>query len=120
MFFKHNNKNPAKQLCCPENNLHPENENPNGFTRGFGVENNVCFVDSKSAVLGLLNEDNNVLGSVQQLNADNISKMKAVMFSSLDSCQSVFEDHGYSSQDQQKNTTAVSIALDGLTFYEMF
>ena len=120
MFFKHNNKNPAKQLCCPENDFNPENENANGFTRGFGVEKNVCFVDSKSAVLGLMNEENNVLGSVQQLNADIISKIKAVISSSLVSRQAVFEDHGYSSHDQQKNTTAVLIALDALTFFEMY
>ena len=50
-------------------------------------------MDSKSAVLGLMNEENNVLGSVQQLNADIISKIKTVISSSLVSRQAVFEDH---------------------------
>lgn len=67
MFFKHNNKNLAEHLCCPEN------ENVVGdSTRCFGVEKGVCFVDSKSAVLSLTNEDSNIFNSVQQINADNI------------------------------------------------
>ena len=116
MFFKHSNKNPAEHLCCPENEYLVGD-----LMRGFGVEKGVCFVDSKSAVLSLTNEDSNIFNSVQQINADNISKMKAIMSSSLDSRQSLaFDDHGYSSQDQQKNRTAISIALDGLTFYEIF
>ncbi len=115
MFFKHNDKNSAEHLCCPEHESSGDD-----FTHGFRVEKGVCFVDSKSTVLSLTNEDSNVFNSVQQTNADNISKMKAVMSSSLDSPQSTFEDHRYSSQDQQKNRTAISIALNGLTFYEMF
>ena len=115
MFFRHNNKNPASNLCCP-NNMASNDD----FTRGFGLEKGVCFRNCKSAVLGLKNDDGNTIKSLHQLQTDDINKIKLVISASFDCRQQTFQDHDYSICGKQKDETALRIALDGLSFYQIF
>lgn len=116
MFFRHNNNNPGLELCCPQINPPPYND----FIQGFGVEKGICFKNSESAVLGLTNDGDNVIASLQQLKSEDINKIKTVISSSMECCEDTFEDHDYSTSDRQKDETALRVALDGISLFEIF
>jgi hypothetical protein len=120
MFFRHNNKQfstLASMLCCPDNQ-YPHDD----FTQGFGIEKGISIKNPQSAVLGLSHDGGIMVKALQELNAENISKIKNVINGSLDSRQQHFEDHDYSPPDthSQMDDTTLFIALDGLSFYDIY